>query len=104
MAQRLRWAVAASGLRRRARPGPTSRPAAAPGAVHPADAGDPPVQALHRLPALSVTAGFYRTCVIDGVLEHSPAEHVPRPAVPAESPTLGRHPNYILAAHMASGT
>ena len=37
----------------------------------------------------SVTAGFYRTCVIDGVLEHSPAEHVRRPAVPAESPTLG---------------
>ena len=37
----------------------------------------------------SVTAGFYRTCVIDAVLEHSPAEHVRRPAVPAESPTLG---------------
>ena len=37
----------------------------------------------------SVTAGFYRTCAIDGVLEHSPAEHVRRPAVPAESPTLG---------------
>jgi len=37
----------------------------------------------------SVVAGFYRTCVIDGVLEHSPAEHVRRPAVPAESPTLG---------------
>jgi len=37
----------------------------------------------------SVTAGFYRTCAIDGVLEHSPAEHVRRPAVPPESPTLG---------------
>jgi site-specific recombinase XerD len=37
----------------------------------------------------SVAAGFYRTCVIDGVLDHSPAEHVRRPAVPAESPTLG---------------
>jgi hypothetical protein len=37
----------------------------------------------------SVTAGFYRTCVLDGVLEHSPAEHVRRPSVPAESPTLG---------------
>jgi integrase/recombinase XerD len=37
----------------------------------------------------SVTAGFYRTCAIDGVLEHSPAEHVRRPTVPAESPTLG---------------
>ena len=37
----------------------------------------------------SVLAGFYRTCVIDGVLEHSPAEYVRRPTVPAESPTLG---------------
>ena len=37
----------------------------------------------------SVTAGFYRTCVIDGLLEHSPAEYVRRPTVPAESPTLG---------------
>jgi integrase/recombinase XerD len=36
----------------------------------------------------SVTAGFYRTCAIDGVLE-PPAKHVRRPAVPAESPTLG---------------
>ena len=34
-------------------------------------------------------AGFYRTAVIDGLLEHSPAEHVRRPRVPAESPTLG---------------
>ncbi len=38
---------------------------------------------------LSVLAGFYRTCVIDGVLEHSPAEYVRRPHVPPESPTLG---------------
>ena len=37
----------------------------------------------------SVTAGFYRPSVIDGIMEHSPAEHVRRPAVPAESPTLG---------------
>jgi len=37
----------------------------------------------------SVAAGFYRTCVLDGILEHSPAEHVRRTAVPAESPTLG---------------
>jgi site-specific recombinase XerD len=37
----------------------------------------------------SATAGFYRTCVIDGVLEHSPAEHVRRLVVPAEPPTLG---------------
>jgi site-specific recombinase XerD len=37
----------------------------------------------------SVTAGFYKTCVIDGLLQHSPAEHVRRPTVPPESPTLG---------------
>ncbi len=37
----------------------------------------------------SVVAGFYRTCVIDGLLEHSPAEHVRRPSVSPESPTLG---------------
>ncbi len=38
---------------------------------------------------LSVLATFYRTCAIDGVLEHSPAEYVRRPQVPPESPTLG---------------
>ena len=38
---------------------------------------------------ISVAAGFYRTCVIDGLLEHPPAEHIRRPSVPAESPTLG---------------
>jgi integrase len=37
----------------------------------------------------SVAAGFYRTCVIDGLLAHSPAEHVRRPSVPPKSPTLG---------------
>jgi site-specific recombinase XerD len=38
---------------------------------------------------LSVVAGFYHTCVVDGLLEHSPADHVRRPHVPLESPTLG---------------
>jgi hypothetical protein len=38
---------------------------------------------------VSVVAGFYRTCVIDAVLERSPAQFVRRPRVPAESPTLG---------------
>jgi hypothetical protein len=38
---------------------------------------------------LSVPSGFYRTCVTDGLLEHSPAEYVRRPHVPPESPTLG---------------
>jgi integrase/recombinase XerD len=53
------------------------------------DAGDPPCQAVHGVTPTSVAARFYRTCVIDGLLEHSPAEHVRRPPVPAESPTLG---------------
>jgi integrase/recombinase XerD len=35
------------------------------------------------------TESDLRCIVIDGVLEHSPAEHVRRPSVPAESPTLG---------------
>lgn len=34
-------------------------------------------------------AGFFRTCVMDGVLEHSPAEFVRRPRYSYESPTLG---------------
>ena len=38
---------------------------------------------------MAIVAGFYRTCVIDGVLEHSPADYVRRPNVPAQSPTLG---------------
>lgn len=38
---------------------------------------------------LSVVTCFYRTCVIDAVLEASPAVYVRRPSVPAESPTSG---------------
>ncbi|MEU4483150.1 tyrosine-type recombinase/integrase [Micromonospora sp. NPDC023966] len=38
---------------------------------------------------LSVVVGFYRVCVIDAILEHSPADYVRRPTVPSESPTLG---------------
>ncbi len=38
---------------------------------------------------LSIVTGFYRTCVIYGDLPSSPAEHVRRPNVPAESRTLG---------------
>ena len=53
------------------------------------NAGDPPVQALNRVPAVLGHDRFYQTCAIDAVIEHSPAEHVRRPAVPAESPTLG---------------
>jgi hypothetical protein len=36
----------------------------------------------------SVAAGFCKTCVIDGLLERSPADHVRRPSVPPESPTF----------------
>ncbi|MEU9828176.1 hypothetical protein [Micromonospora chersina] len=38
---------------------------------------------------LSVVVGFNRVCVIDAILEHSPADYVRRPTVPSESPTLG---------------
>ena len=38
---------------------------------------------------LSIVVGFYRTCVIDCVVEHSPADYVRRPSVPPQSPTLG---------------
>ncbi|TWG28057.1 site-specific recombinase XerD [Micromonospora palomenae] len=38
---------------------------------------------------LSVVVGFYRVCVIDDILPHSPADYVRRPTVPPESPTLG---------------
>ena len=38
---------------------------------------------------LSVVVGFYRVCVIDQILPHSPADYVRRPTVPPESPTLG---------------
>jgi integrase/recombinase XerD len=38
---------------------------------------------------LSVVVGFYRTCVIDGVLDNSPADYVRRPTVSPQSPTLG---------------
>ncbi|HEX5597236.1 MAG TPA: hypothetical protein VFX61_14655 [Micromonosporaceae bacterium] len=38
---------------------------------------------------LSVVVGPFRVCVIDAILDHSPADYVRRPTVPAESPTLG---------------
>jgi integrase/recombinase XerD len=53
------------------------------------DAGSAAVPALHRVPTGLGRAGFYRTCVIDSVLEHSPAEYVRRPHVSTDSPTLG---------------
>jgi len=51
-----------------------------------------------------VAAGSYRTCALDGVLPHSPAEHVRRPAVPAGSPTLGfTHLQFEAAARRDHG-
>src|SRR3954453_10343822 len=38
---------------------------------------------------LSVVVGFYRVCVIDQILVHSPADYVRRPPMPTEPPTLG---------------
>ena len=51
---------------------------------------------------LSIVAGFYRTCVIDGLLEHSPAEYVRRPRTSTESPTLGLS-HLQLEALLAAG-
>jgi site-specific recombinase XerC len=48
-----------------------------------------PSTVSRRLSVLAVDGAFYRTCVIEGVLEHSPAECVRRPHVPPGSPTLG---------------
>ena len=45
---------------------------------------------------ISVAAGFYRTCVIDGVLEHSPAEHIRRPSVPMACTPASRIPRASL--------
>jgi integrase/recombinase XerD len=53
------------------------------------DAGSPPVQALHHLPPVLRHGRVLPHLRSDGVLEHSPAEHVRRPKVAAESPTLG---------------
>nr|WP_269813678.1 tyrosine-type recombinase/integrase [Ornithinimicrobium sediminis] len=68
---------------------PVDRPPGARRAVRAVDAGDPPEQPSTISRRLSVVIGFYRTAVIDGVLTASPADHVRRPHVPAESPTLG---------------
>ena len=38
---------------------------------------------------MSIVAGFYRTAVINGLLEHSPAEHVRRPTSQPTRPRSG---------------
>ena len=69
--------------------GPAGRAPPAPRAVHPVDAGNPPVQAIDGVPAALGDGRVLPDLRLDGLLEHSPAEHVRRPSVPAESPTLG---------------
>ncbi len=51
---------------------------------------------------LSTVAGFYRFAVIDGAIEHSPAEYVRRPKIDAESTTLGLD-RMELGAFIAQG-
>jgi integrase/recombinase XerD len=46
---------------------------------------------------------FYAIAVVDGLIEHSPAEHVRRPRVDAESTTLGLD-RTELAAFVAQGS
>ena len=93
----------------RTAPGPASRAATAPGAVHPVDAGNPPVQALHHLPA--VLRHTFVTTMLDAGVDLRDVQIAARHADPRTTmrydrarQNLDRHPNYILAAFMASGT
>jgi site-specific recombinase XerD len=51
---------------------------------------------------ISTVAGFYRFAVIDGIIEHSPAEYVRRPKIDTESTTLGLD-RMDLGAFIAQG-
>jgi len=51
----------------------------------------------------SVTAGFYRTCAIDGIMEHSLAEHVRRPRCPPSRPRWVHPPAVRGPAHRRPG-
>ncbi len=51
---------------------------------------------------LSTVAGFYRICVLDGLIEHSPAEYVRRPKIDTDSATLGLD-RMELSAFVAQG-
>lgn len=51
---------------------------------------------------LSTIAGLYRFAVIDGLIEHSPAEYVRRPKIDTESATLGLD-RMELGAFIAQG-
>ena len=58
---------------------------------------------LSPAPRLSTVAGFYRFAVIDGAIEHSPAEYVRRPKIDTESATLGLD-RMELGAFIARGS
>jgi site-specific recombinase XerD len=51
---------------------------------------------------LSTVTSFYRMCVLDGLLGHSPAEHLRRPKIDTESTTLGLD-RMELSAFVAQG-
>ena len=78
-----------SAARRYAQQGLVHRPADVRAAVNSLDAGDPPTQALRCVWVLLRRGQVLLTCGIDGVLEHSPADCVRRPACPPKSATLG---------------
>ena len=89
-------------LVRRARTGPAGRPATAPGAVGPVDAGDPPVQPS------TVPGGFRRGRVLPDlrhrrIMEESPAEHVRRPRCLLSHPRSAHPPAVRGAAHRRPG-
>jgi len=57
---------------------------------------------------LGVLTGFYRYCVGEQLLEHSPAVHVRRPKVPQESTRIGLDRNelgaFLVQAERPAGT
>jgi hypothetical protein len=67
-----------------------------------------PVQAVHGVAAVVRGDLLYRTCVIDAVLDSSPAAYVRRPPQPAESPPWGlSHLQFeamIVAARTSTNT
>jgi integrase len=59
------------------------------GALPALDAGDPRVRPSTVARRLSAVGGFYGTCVIDGILDHSPADYLRRPPGPPRVTTFG---------------
>ena len=78
------WAGARTGSSRRWTPSATTSSCSCAGCRTSAGSSHPPCPDDCRPSRASTGPG-----VIDGVLEHSPADYVRRPTVPPESPTLG---------------